>query len=202
MQQLHSEVKEANTNQSSQSKSRKPNKLEDDLAVSAIFLSIGLILHFFAFDTNTASWDGFYQFLSYLSYAISFFGGAVGIDQHSKKETYSDIGFGAGCSIIAYWLHTGVMNLRNANMVWAVIVELVFIVFVAMAAYGVVRGITRIFIYPKQKPSIVEGSAPIPDKTKRERIVSYTLAFLSLFFGFIQALPIIIEYVKTIFHLQ
>src|SRR5205085_1154314 len=115
---------------------------------------------------------------------------------------YSDIGLGAGCGIIAYWLHAGVMNLRNTNTGWAVVVELIFMVFVALTAYGVVRGIIRIFIYPTQKPSIVAESTSIPVNTRRERIIGFALAFLSLIFGFIQALPIIIEYIKTIFHLQ
>src|SRR6266581_2437367 len=84
MQQLETEDK--NSNQASQTKIKQSTKLEDDLAVSAIFLAIGVIFHFFAFDTNTPSWDGFYQFLSYLAYGISLFGAAYGIEKHSKKE--------------------------------------------------------------------------------------------------------------------
>lgn len=198
MQQLESDDK--NANQLSQTKFRKPNKLEDDLAVAAIFIALGVIFHFFALDTNTPSWDNFYQFLSYLCYAISFFGGAVGIEQHSKKEAFSDIGFGVGCGIIAYWLHTAVMNLRNTNTVWAIIVEIIFMLFVAITAYGLVRGIIRIFIYPRQEPTIVAESTKPSENIRRERVAGFFIAFLSLLFGFIQALPIIIEYIKTIFH--
>lgn len=200
MQQLENENND--TNQQSQKKIKRITKLEDDLGVAAIFLALGVILHFFAPDTNTPSWDGFYQFLSYFFYAISFFGAAYGIDKHSKKEVFSDISLGVAFGIIAYWVHAGVTKLRNISTAEAVLVEFLFMLCVALTAYGLVRGFTRIIIHPRQEAIQNTESTYIPENSKRERLAGYILAFLSLLFGFIQALPIIIEYLKTILPLH
>ena len=200
MQQLETENK--NAKQAPQTKIKRPTKLEDDLGVAAIFLAAGVIFHFFAFDTNTPSWDGFYQFLSYLAYAISFFGALYGVEKHSKKEAFTDIGLAVALGILAYWIHTGVIILRSISTVGAIIVELIFLAFVAFAAFGIIRGFTRIFIHPQQEILAKAEPTYIPESRKRERVASFAIAFLSLLFGFIQALPIIIEYIKTLLQLH
>ncbi len=200
MQSLETENK--NAKQEPETNVKQPTKLEDDLGVSAIFLAVGVIFHFFAFDTNTPSWDGFYQFLSYIAYAISFFGAAYGIDKHSKKEAFTDIGLGVAFGIIAYWIHVWVSILRSTSTVGTVIVELIFLTFVAFAVYGTVRGFTRILIHPRQETLAKTELTHTPKSTSRERIAKLAIAFISLLFGFIQALPIIIEYIKTLLQLH
>lgn len=195
-----STISTSNGQKPSNQPNKEPVELHDDVGLAAAFLVLGVCLHFFATDANIPSWDGFLQFTTYICYAIGFLGAAIGLDRHSKKSFFTDIGMGVAFSIIAYWMHAWAKGLQHINNVASICVWIVFLGLAFLATYGVVRGIVRISTNkPEKTPKAASNNS---ENSQAARIANIIVAALSLLFGFIQALPIILSYVKPLLGLH
>ncbi len=193
-----SQISDSSDNQKSQTtnKNKQRNAFEDDVAAVALFLAAGVVFHFFASDVNIPSWNWFFQAISHLCYVVGFIGSFISIDNHSKRKGLADIAIGIVIAFLALILHLFVLSVREISTFDAIVLEVLFAVFVCAASYGIIKGIICLLKCITQ---------PIENNQSSERIkigdiANYAIGALSLLLTFIQALPIIITYITSIFH--
>ncbi len=194
---------------SSDTKKVKPTKTpatpSDGLAVVGLFVVVGIFSSYFPVYSHTPSLQGICQFIAYVCYSIGFLGGCFELGKLSKSQFWDSFGIGIIFAFICFgvnWL----ADLTNHISVLPLIIRIVMVLPLAIAAYGVVRGILYIAIkndasQQAQSNSSQSASMVPRERMKPEQIAGIIIAVLSVVTALITALPSLIPLIKQLLHL-
>jgi hypothetical protein len=187
-------------------RSKKPATPSDGLAVAGLFFVVGIFISYFPTYSHTPSIQELCLFIAYLCYSIGFLGGCFELGKLSRNQFWETFGIG----IIAAFICLGVNwlgNLTNHIYVLSFIIRILMILPLAIAAYGVIRGILYLVIPDKrsndvnqltQNNSSQTATTAPKERMKSEQVAGIIIAILSVITALIQALPSLLPFFKRL----
>lgn len=190
-------------------KPKTPATPSDGLAAVALFVVLGIFAGYFPGYSHTPSIKGLCLVIAYVCYSIGFLGGCFELGKLSKSQFWDSFGIG----IVGVFMCVGVnwlADLTNSIYALSLIIRILMVIPLAVAAYGIVRGILYLVIkdtvpsIPSQQAINVSSqptSPSVKERMKPEQIAGITIAVLSVLTALIQALPTLIPLVKQLLHI-
>jgi len=182
----------------------------DGLATSGLFVVLGIFIGYFPAYSHTPAIQGLCLTVAYTCYAIAFLGGCFEIEKLAKSQFWSYFGIGIIGILLclgANWL----ADLTNGIYALSLIVRICVIMPLALAAYGILRGILYLVI---RDPTSSDANQQIPPATphlantkskgrmKPEQAAGIVIAVLSVLTALIQALPTLLQFIKQLLHVS
>jgi hypothetical protein len=190
-------------------KPRPPTTPSDGLAAVALFVVVGVFAGYFPDYSHTPSIRGLCLLIAYICYSIGFLGGCFELGKLSKSQFWDSFGIG----MIGVFMCVGVnwlADLTSSIYALSLIIRILMVIPLALAAYGIVRGILYLVIKdivagnPSQQATNVPPQPTNPDvkeRMKPEQIAGMVIAVLSVITALVQALPTLIPLVKQLLHI-
>jgi hypothetical protein len=200
-------TEEIENKQKSTEKAKTPPTPSDGLAVAGLFVVIGLFSTFFPAYSNTPSIQGICQFIAYSCYTVGFVGGLLEISKLTKSQFWDTFGigiFGVASCLGVNW----VADLFNSNYIVSLVLRVIMLLPVAIAAYGIIRGILYLIIKDDARKDIGlqddnHQSVQLTGEKKLqpEQIAGIAIAMLSVVTALIQSAPSLLPFFKQLLHI-